>query len=156
MYFISACMALHNLFNTFITNALNIKEISWCIDWKLLFGISFFNWKWCVNGQNPRIDDNNIGNRLVTLISWCSFYTSNDVHSLDDFSENNVTIVQPWCFLGCDEELTSVGVFSSISHWEPAATVMLQLEVLIRESFAINWSTSSTIALCEISTLIKY
>lgn len=36
--------------------------------------------------------------------------------SSDDFSKDNMASVQPRSFLGSDEELRPVGIFSSIGH----------------------------------------
>lgn len=46
--------------------------------------------------------------------------------------------VQPRSTDSSDEELGTVGVLASIGHAEPAGAVMLQLEVLIGETVAID------------------
>lgn len=46
--------------------------------------------------------------------------------------------VQPRSTDSGDEELGTVGVLASIGHAEPAGAVMLQLEVLIGETVAID------------------
>lgn len=46
--------------------------------------------------------------------------------------------VQPWCLDGGDEELGAVSVFASVSHAEPAWTIMLQLEVLVGETVTVD------------------
>jgi hypothetical protein len=38
-----------------------------------------------------------------------------DIHSLNNCAENDVTIVQPGCLYSCDEELGTICVWSSIS-----------------------------------------
>lgn len=46
--------------------------------------------------------------------------------------------IQPWSLDRGDEELGAVGVFAGIGHAEPTRTIMLQLEVLIRETVSID------------------
>lgn len=46
--------------------------------------------------------------------------------------------VQPGRLDCGDEELGAVGVFAGVGHAEPTRAVMLQLEVLIRETVSIN------------------
>ncbi len=59
-------------------------------------------------------------------------------HALQDFAKHNVFAVKPWRLDRGDEELGAVGVFAGIGHAEPTRTIMLQLEVLIRETFSID------------------
>lgn len=59
-------------------------------------------------------------------------------HALQDFAKHNVFAVQPGRLDCGDEELGAVGVFAGIGHAEPTRAVMLQLEVLIRETVSIN------------------
>lgn len=59
-------------------------------------------------------------------------------HSLQNFSKDNMLAVQPWSQNCGDEELGAVGVFASVGHAEPAGAVVLQLEVLVRETVSIN------------------
>lgn len=46
--------------------------------------------------------------------------------------------VQPRCLDSGDEELGAVGVFTSVGHAEPSWTIMLQLEVLVGETVAVD------------------
>lgn len=46
--------------------------------------------------------------------------------------------VQPWSDNGGDEELRAIGVFASVRHAQPARAIVLQLEVLIRETISID------------------
>jgi len=62
-------------------------------------------------------------------------------HSLDYFSKNNVTTIEPWGLLSGNEELRSVGVFTGIGHAQPASAIMLQLEIFVGKSFSVNASS---------------
>lgn len=62
-------------------------------------------------------------------------------HALDDLSKNNVTSVQPRCYLSSDEKLRSISVLASISHGQPSSTIVLQLKVFIFKTFTINRAT---------------
>lgn len=59
-------------------------------------------------------------------------------HSLENFAKDDVFAIQPWSLNGGDEELGAIGVFASIGHAEPASAVVLQFEVLVRETVSID------------------
>jgi len=63
-----------------------------------------------------------------------------------------MSVVKPWSLGCCDEELTSVSVFSSICHWQTEWFV-LKLEVFVSKSFTPNRSSSGSVSTCEVSTL---
>ena len=69
---------------------------------------------------------------LVTEEFWFSY------HSLEDFSKDNVSAIKPLSFLDSNEELGSVGIFSSISHGKPSSSIVLQLEVLIIKTITVD------------------
>ena len=64
-----------------------------------------------------------------------------------------MTTIQPRARNGSDEELGSVRVGSAVGHGQEARTVMLQGEVLIRETIAVDGLASHTITHREISSL---
>jgi len=64
-----------------------------------------------------------------------------------------VATIEPCCLLGCKEKLRTIGVFASIGHREPSHTIVLQLEVFIRESVTINAPATCAILVGEISSL---
>lgn len=61
--------------------------------------------------------------------------------------------IKPRCFLCCDEKLRSISIFSCICHGQPSNSIMLQLEILIREPLTINTASTSTIFIGEITPL---
>ena len=75
------------------------------------------------------------------------FKENNDIyfwthHSFKNFPKNNMFAIQPASFYSCDKELWAIGIFTSISHTQPAWTIMLQLKVLIIKSitiYAFTW-----------------
>ena len=63
-------------------------------------------------------------------------------HSFKNFPKNNMFAIQPASFYSRDKELWAIGIFTSISHTQPAWTIMLQLKVLIIKSitiYAFTW-----------------
>lgn len=76
--------------------------------------------------------------------------------SLDNFSEHDMFSVQPWSFGSGDEELWTIGVWSSVGHRQPSDTPVLLLEVLIFEFVSVDtftWSNASV--KCNSSVLVR-
>ncbi len=132
----------------------------------LLLGIGFFDRERLCNGNWSRIGDDDIVFWLVSGIGVQSFNLTDNIHAFQNFSENDMSTVQPCSLFCCNEKLRSIGVFASICllelnrlmecfgclfffflfnlfnyHTQPACSVVLELEVLIFEAFAIDWST---------------
>lgn len=63
-----------------------------------------------------------------------------------------MSAIEPGGLCGGDEELTSVGVGSSVGHGE-AERFVLKLEVFVIELVSKDRSSSSSISSCEITTL---
>lgn len=62
-------------------------------------------------------------------------------HARDDLAEDDVSVVEPGCLLGGDEELGSVSVFASVGHGQPPGSIVLQLEVLIGKTLSVDAQT---------------
>lgn len=58
-------------------------------------------------------------------------------HALQNFAEDHMLAVQPGGLNGGDEELGAIGVLARVGHAKPARAIVLQLEVLIRETVSI-------------------
>lgn len=99
-------------------------------------------------------------------------YFANNIHTIDDFAEDDMLVVQEGSWYGANEELTAVGVRSGIlsrsifsgetgvvengtySHTQDASAIMLEVEVLVGERLdAIDGCAASTITLEEVATL---
>jgi hypothetical protein len=80
----------------------------------LLFGIGLLDGEWLRHIDGSAIGDHDVLGWLVASVGLRAFDLSDDIHSLDDFSEDDVTSVEPSCLLGSDEELRSVCVFSCV------------------------------------------
>ena len=76
-----------------------------------------------------------------------------DVHTLNDFTEDDVPAVEPAGDDGGDEELAAVGVLASVGHGEDSGACVTELEVLISKLGAIDGLAASAVAICEITTL---
>ena len=61
--------------------------------------------------------------------------------------------VQPAGIHSADEKLWSICVRSSICHWQDTWTGMPKRKFLISKLGTINWFSSTTIAMCNVSTL---
>ena len=54
-----------------------------------------------------------------------TFDCLDDVHTFDDTSEHDMLAIEPWGFNGADEELGTVGVWSSVGHGEDTFALVL-------------------------------
>ena len=90
--------------------------------------------------------------RLTTLGSQILQRLEN-VHSLLHLSENDVMAVEPRARNRRDEELRTVRVGSAVGHRQQTGTVVLQVEVLVRETLAVDRLTSHSISHREIASL---
>lgn len=64
-----------------------------------------------------------------------------------------MSVIQPGCFHGGDEELGSVGIGTGVRHRQNPETGMLQGEVFIRELVAIDGLTAGTIVIGKVTPL---
>lgn len=76
-----------------------------------------------------------------------------NVHALNDGAKDNMTIVEPGSFDGCNEELGAVGVGAGIGHRHNTGAGMLQGEVLILKLVAVDGLAAGTVVVGEISSL---
>lgn len=100
-------------------------------EWNLEFGIS----------ERSTVGDDNIFSWLVTGGGFGIFNCGNDIHTLDNFTEHNVTVVQPWGQHGGDEELRSIGILASVGHAQKTDFVMLEGEVFVSKTSAVDWTS---------------
>lgn len=77
----------------------------------------------------------------------------NNIHTLNNFSEDDVPAVEPWSHHRGDKELGSVGIGAGISHGEDSRAGVLQDEVLVGEFLAIDGLAPGTIVVCEVTPL---
>ena len=75
-------------------------------------------------------------------------YLLDDVHALDDLSEDDVLAVEPGGLDGADKELAAVGVGAGVGHGEDSGSGVLQLEVLVLKLVAVD-GLSFVAAFCE-------
>lgn len=71
----------------------------------------------------------------------------------DDFSKDNVLVVQVTTGAKGDEELTAIGIRSSICHGQQTTLCMLHSKGFVRELFAINRFPARTVVLGKVPTL---
>lgn len=84
-----------------------------------------------------------------------SLQSLHHIHSLGHLSKDNVLSVEPSRDNGGDEELRSVGSGSSVGHAQQTGSVVLQLEVLIRELGSVDGLSSSAVSSGEVSSVQK-
>lgn len=77
----------------------------------------------------------------------------NNIHALKDLTEDNVLTIQPTSLDGGDEELRSIGILTRVGHRQETGTSVAKLEVLICETAAIDRFATSSVTLCEVTTL---
>ena len=61
----------------------------------------------------PTLANGNIIHRLLVFGSRV-FDLADNIHTIDHFAEDNVLVIQEWCFGSRDEELTSIGVRTGV------------------------------------------
>ena len=74
-------------------------------------------------------------------------------HSTEDFSEDNVSSIEPWGLDRGEEKLRAIGVLASVGHREPTSAVVLELEVLIGKFLAVDRLAACSVSSSEITTL---
>jgi hypothetical protein len=82
-----------------------------------------------------------------------SFHGINDIHTFNDFTEDDMLTIQPLSFRNSDEELGAVGVGASIGHGKKTRLGVCLTEVLISESAAVDRLTTSSVASGKVTTL---
>lgn len=83
------------------------------------------------------------------------FDSLDDIHTVNDFSEDAVLSVQPWGSNGADKELGSVGVWTSVSHGQNTRLIVLLavVQVLIGELGSVDGFSSSSVTGGEVTSL---
>ena len=76
-----------------------------------------------------------------------------DLHTVGDFTENDVLIVEVREGVEAHEELGAVGSWASVSHREVTATDMLVVPVLVGELVSVDGLTAGSVAAGEVSAL---
>lgn len=89
----------------------------------------------------------------LSVSSSETFKELDNIHSLKDFSEDDMLSVEPASHNRGDEELRSVGVGSSIGHREQSGLGVLELEVLVLELLSIDGFSSSAVFVGEVTSL---
>ena len=80
-------------------------------------------------------------------------YLLDDVHALDDLSEDDVLAVEPSGLDGADKELAAVGVGAGVGHGEDSGSGVLQLEVLVLKLVAVDGLASGSVVVGEVAAL---
>lgn len=69
------------------------------------------------------------------------------------FSGNSPTPFRSHSLCGGYEKLWSIRIRSRVGHWEGAKISMFQYKIFIGEFLSINWLSTSSIVICEVTTL---
>jgi len=81
------------------------------------------------------------------------FNLFDDIHALNNLSEDDVLAIQPGCLGSANKELGSVGVGSSIGHAQDSRSGVLQLEVLVFELVAVDGLAPGSVVVGEVTAL---
>ena len=81
------------------------------------------------------------------------FKCLNQFLSFENFTEDDMTSIEPGSLNKGDEKLGSIGVGPSVSHREKVASGVLQLEILVIEAGTVDALAASAISESEITTL---
>jgi len=76
-----------------------------------------------------------------------------DLLTFSDLAEDDVLAIQPWTWNGGDEELGSVGVWTSVGHGQEVWLGVLELEVLVLELFAVDGLSTGAVVVGKVTTL---
>ena len=106
-----------------------------------------------VDVERPACLDLNRNNRLVAVAGLGVFDLLDDIKAFDNGAEDDVLAVEPWGLDGGDEELGAVGILASIGHRQHARSVVLQLEIFVRELGAVYGLAPGPVALGEVTAL---
>ncbi len=91
----------------------------------------------------PAVLDDDVLDGPVPPVGLVGLHLPDHVHALDHLAKDHVLAVQPGRLLGRDEELAAVGVLAGVGHAQPADAVVLQLEVLVVETVAVDGLAAS-------------
>ena len=105
-----------------------------------------------LEGRTSAILDDGSDARRSRLAAL-SFERLYDLHALGDFSEHDVLTVQPRRLDGRNEELRAVRVASSIRHGKQSNDVVLEVEILVRKTLAINRLSSTSVTTSDVASL---
>lgn len=81
------------------------------------------------------------------------FQLLHDIHALNHTAEDNVLVVEPAGLHSGNEELTAVGVGTSIGHGHDTRSGVLELEVFVSELATVDGLATSAIVVGEVTTL---
>lgn len=81
------------------------------------------------------------------------FNLLDDIHALDDLSEDDVLSVQPLSLGGAQEKLTAVGVGAGVSHRQNSGSCVLEGEVLVLELVSVDGLASGSVSASEVAAL---
>jgi hypothetical protein len=126
--------------------------------------------KWAGNLLSTTVNNLHLLHWPVSAISLVVLYLPDHAHALDNLAEDNMLSIQPGGFDGGDEKLRTIGVLASISHGQPASSIVRKFEVLVSKPrnlqlfkilltlnvsllFSIDGPTTSSISSCEVSPL---
>jgi len=89
---------------------------------------------------------------LATLASDSLDRTDN-IHSFNNGTKDDVLSIEPSGFRGTEEELGPVGVWSGVGHGQDTRTGVLQSEVFVRELSSVDGFSSGSVVVCKVSSL---
>lgn len=102
--------------------------------------------------QRTRVLDRDIG-LGSTRVGTVRLDLLDQIHTVLDFTKDDVLSVQPRGLYGSDKELGTVRVGSSVGHGQQSGLGVLELEVFIGKLVAVDGLSTGTVSVGEITTL---
>jgi hypothetical protein len=102
--------------------------------------------------RTSTILDENAGLGLARLGSL-GLDSLDNIHAINNLSEDDVLAIQPGGGNGGNEELGSIGARTSVGHRKETRDGVLDGEVLIGKTFSIDGFASHSVTLGDISSL---
>jgi len=76
-----------------------------------------------------------------------------NIHALDNLAKHNVLAIKPLGLGGTQEELTAIGVGSSVGHRKDSRSGVLELEVLVLELVSVDRLSTGSVVVGEVTAL---
>ena len=78
-------------------------------------------------------------NPCSTTVWTDLFNSTNNIHTRNNLSKDNMFVIQPWSFSSTQKELWPICIWSTVCHRQDSRSCMFQLKIFIVKFWAIDW-----------------